>query len=480
MEIFKEPIFRYFEQISKIPRESGNEKAISDYLVSFAKEKKLEVLQDEAMNVIIKKPGTKGYENAPTVIIQGHMDMVCDKNKSTDHDFGKDPIKLKVDGDMIYADNTTLGGDDGIAIAYALELLASDDIYHPPIEVLMTANEEVGMDGAIAVDPKNLTGNILINIDSEEEGRILVSCAGGITTKQTLPIVWDTLKGDGRHYDISIRGLKGGHSGSEINLGRGNSNILMGRVLKRLIDEVDISIASINGGQKVNAIPREADAQVFVKKAEKEKFLKLIDELNAILKLELRASDPDVMICAKESDEKLNKVFSKETARKAIYSLLLIPNGIQTMSMEIEGLVESSSNIGIVTTLDESIIFESAVRSSVKSLKKLILDKSKAAANLLGAGFGGVADYPEWQYEPDSKIRELFEKGYKEFYGEEPEIVAIHAGLECGLFKEKMPHLDMVSFGPNIYDAHTPNEHMSISSVKRTWEYFLSVLKKIK
>lgn len=473
-------VFQYFEEISKIPRGSGNEKAISDYLVNFAKTHGLEVIQDSAMNVIIKKGPTPGYENAPTVIIQGHMDMVCEKNKDTIHDFEKDPIQLRVVDDMLYATDTTLGADNGIAIAYALALLDSEDIPHPPIEVLMTVEEETGMGGAMAADPSHLQGSILINIDSEEEGKLLVSCAGGIRTRQILPILWESPKAGWIPYAIRIRGLKGGHSGMEIDKERGNANKLMGRILNDLSDAFAFGIAEINGGSKMNAIPRECDAVLCIDPNNIQLLENKVSGWDQIFKNELRVSDPEVTVKLEKMQSLPAKVFSKETADKAIASLVLIPNGVQSMSMDICGLVESSTNLGVVVTDEKEIRFESAIRSSVRSLKYKILDEAKMIAKILGCELVADSDYPEWAYNPDSKIRPLFQKVYKEMFGKESEIIAIHAGVECGLFKEKMEHLDMISFGPDLYDVHTPNEHLSISSTERTWEYLLAVLKEIK
>lgn len=473
-------VFYYFEEISKIPHGSGNEKAISDYLVAFAKQHHLEVIQDVAMNIIIKKAASPGYENAPTVIIQGHMDMVCEKNKDTVHDFENDPLQLRVIDDMLYATNTTLGADNGIAIAYALAILAATDIPHPALEVLITTEEETGMGGAMAVDPSHLKGSILINIDSEEEGHLLVSCAGGVRTKHILPIVWEDIQENAVTYAIRIRGLKGGHSGMEIDKGRGNANKLMGRILNDLSSVCSFQIIDLNGGSKLNAIPRECDVLFAVAPGTEEVLKARVEEWGLLLKNELRTSDPDVFIQLDQLNNEIKKVFSPDTTYKAIASLVLIPNGVQTMSMDIQGLVESSTNLGVVTTDQEVVRFESAIRSSVKSLKYKILNEAKMVAKILDCELKADSDYPEWSYNPDSKIRPLFQKVYEEKYGKEAKIIAIHAGVECGLFKEKMEHLDMISFGPNMYDVHTPNEHLSISSTERTWDYLLAVLKEIK
>ncbi|SKA83843.1 dipeptidase D [Clostridium sp. USBA 49] len=474
-------VFKYFEEISNIPRGSGNEKAISDYLVNFAKEHNLEVIQDEALNVIIKKPAYKGYENAPIVVLQGHMDMVNEKKQNVEHDFNKDPLKLRVEGDKIYALGTTLGADNGIAIAYSLAILSSNDIPHPPLEVLITTDEETGMTGAKNLNPEHIKGRILINMDSEEEGQLLVSCAGGVRLRSVLKIDWEqNIKENFVCAEIKIRGLKGGHSGMEINKGRGNSNKIIGRILYDILNTFDFRLISINGGNKDNVIPREAYAEILIKKDCIEDIKLLIDKWNKILQNEFKISDPYINVDFNIVSKTLNKVFSKESTKKAIEFLYLIPNGVQTMSMEIEGLVESSINLGAVKTDSESVHFNSAARSCVRSLKEDIVNKYKITAEVFNAEFYKEADYPEWKYNPNSKIKKLFQKVYKDLYGREPEIVAIHAGVECGLFEEKFGEIDMISFGPNIYDVHTPNENMSISSVQRTWKYLLAVLKEIK
>ncbi|KRQ87690.1 Cytosol non-specific dipeptidase [Caloramator mitchellensis] len=473
-------VFYYFEEITKIPHGSGNEKAISDWLVKFANEHNLEVIQDKANNIIIKKSGTQGYENAPTVILQGHMDMVCEKNKDTSHDFEKDPLKLRIEGDYIYATGTTLGADNGIAMAYALAILASKDIPHPPLEVLLTVEEETGMGGAMAIDGSLLNGKIMINMDSEEEGKLLVSCAGGVRTRHLLNIEWMDAPSNLVPYVIAIRGLKGGHSGMEIDKGRGNSNKIMGRILNDLSNSFDFEIAEINGGSKMNAIPRECDAVVLINEEDKTNFEAKIKEWDEILKNELRASDAGVSVLFSKLENKIQKVFSKETKEKAIAALVLIPNGIKTMSMHIKDLVESSTNLGVVATEGDTIRFESALRSSVRSLKYAILNEAEMVAKVLGLQLIADSDYPEWQYNPDSKIRDVMIEIYKDMFGSEPEIYAIHAGVECGLLGEKLGGADMISFGPNLFDVHTPDEHMSISSVQRMWNYLLKVLAAVK
>ena len=475
-----ERIFYHFEEINKIPRGSGNEKAISDYLLNFGNNLGLVSIQDDALNIIIKKPASKGYENAPTVIIQGHMDMVCEKNNDTVHDFTKDPIKLVVKGDYIYADGTTLGGDDGIAVAYAMAILEDNTLEHPAIEVLITTDEEAGMSGAMAIQPEHLDGKIVLNLDSEEEGKLLVSCAGGIRTKSTLPIKWVDRKEGTKDYTIEVKGLKGGHSGVDINQGRGNSNKIMARVLKRISNEVSLNLVSLNGGSKKNAIPREDVAVISINSNDKDKLFKVVETVEAELKEELRVKDPDVTVIVSEKSSEAAKIFDDETSYKTVDLLYLYPNGVNTMSSEIEGLTESSTNIGVVTTTENAVEYDSAVRSSVLSLRDEIVERNKCTTEALGGTFSSNAGYPAWPYRVDSPIRDLCKDIYVRMYGKEPEIVAIHAGVECGLFKEKLGDLDMVSFGPDIFDIHTPDEHMSISSVERTWEYLLEILKEIK
>jgi len=480
-ELSSHPVFHYFAAISKIPRGSANEKAISDYLVHFAKDRDLEVIQDEALNVIIKKPATIGYESAPTIIIQGHMDMVCEKNKGTLHDFEKDPLQLRIVGDMLYATDTTLGADNGIAVAYALALLDANDIPHPSLEIVITTEEETTMNGALAVDPAHFKGKMMINIDSEEDGKLLVSSAGGIRVRQVLPIGWESASiVDAVSYNIRIKGLKGGHSGMSIHKERGNSNKLLGRVLHELTADFPCYIQQMNGGLKGNAIPREAEATVLIHAEDVQKIMERLQQWENTFKNELQSSDPEVSIKFEKIETVSSTVFSKETLTKAISSLLVIPHGVQGMSMGIEGLVESSTNLGVVTTNEAEMIFESEIRSSIKSIKYNMVTQAKAIADMLGCELLVDADYPEWPYNPDSKLKKLFEETYKEKYHEDIEIIAVHAGIECGVFIDKIPGLDTVSIGPDIFSVHTPEEHLSIPSTINNWEYFVYTLKRMK
>lgn len=473
-------VFKYFERLSQIPRGSGNEKEVSDYLVSFAKEHNLEYVQDSALNVVIKKKATEGYEKSTAIVLQGHMDMVCEKDADIDHDFNKDPLKLRIVDDMVYATGTTLGADNGIAVAMGLAILASDEYEHPAIELLVTTSEETGMDGAMALDSKNVEGRTLINIDSEEEGVLLVSCAGGVTSRTTIPTVLEAVDEKLVPYTVKVTGLKGGHSGMEIDKERGNSNKLMGRVLMSILTEAEFRLVSLNGGSKHNAIPRETEAVILVRAEDKALVEKKIAEISKIFKTELRTSDSDVRVEFEVLSAKPQEMLSKESTDNAVNFLYLAINGVTSMSMDIKGLVESSLNIGVVTTHKDSIEFIISIRSSVRSLKYELYNRIVVTAKLNGGSVTSESGYPEWSYNPDSKIRVIFEDVYEKMYGQKAEINAIHAGLECGLFAEKFGEMDAISFGPNLYDVHTTSEHMSISSVKRMWEYLLEVLKNLK
>jgi dipeptidase D len=471
-------VFAYFEEISSIPRGSGNERAISNYLADFARKLNLQVVQDKALNIIIKKPATKGYEKAPTVIIQGHMDMVCEKNIGTEHNFEKDPLKLEIVGDKIYAKGTTLGADDGIAVAYGMALLADDKIEHPALEVLLTTDEEAGMTGAMEICADNIKGKILINLDNEEEGFLLVSCAGGIRTRSSIKIELESILEE-EIFHIEVRGLKGGHSGTDINKGKGNANKLLGRVLKAILDDINLNLVSISGGSKNNAIPREADAYITVGKEEKEKLFTIVKKFNEIFRNELQGQDSEVTLSIKSDKAIFKDKFTKKCSEKVVNLLYLYPNGVNTMSANIDGLTESSTNLGILGIKNNEVEFDCAVRSSVPSLKEDIVLRIKAITEIMGGSFDSNAAYPAWEYKKDSPIRDLCIDVYKKSYNKDPKVYAIHAGVECGLFEEKLGDLDMISFGPDIRGAHTPEENMSISSAERVWDYLLDVLKKI-
>ncbi len=469
-------VFKYFEEISQIPRGSGNEKEISDFLRKFGEDLGLETIQDEYLNIIIRKPATKGYENAPCVMLQGHMDMVCEKNKDTVHDFTKDPLKLRIEDGMIYASGTTLGADNGIAVAMGMAVLADNSIEHPEIEFLVTVDEEAGMTGAMNLDGSKLKSKYILNLDSEEEGYILVSCAGGATAKTTLPVEYTQVPDNKVGLSIDIKGLLGGHSGMDIIKQRANSNKLLGRLLNLL--KVDYDLANIHGGSKNNAIPREAECVIVIDKNLVDETKKQISEIEGIFKHEFSTSDPGLIIEVKEVN--VDKIFTSELKDKIIKIYNLIPNGIQTMSMDINGLVESSTNLGVVVNNDNEILFESAVRSSVSTLKDDILNKMDLLTNSLGGTFVVESDYPAWEYAKGSELEKICVDTYEKLTGKKPIIMAIHAGLECGLLLDKMPNAEAISLGPDMFDVHTPNEHLDIKSTENTWNYLLEILKAIR
>ena len=470
-------VFKYFEEISQIPRGSGNEKEISDYLRKFGEDLGLETIQDEALNIIIRKPATKGYENAPGVVLQGHMDMVCEKNKGTNHDFTKDPLQLRIDGDYIYATDTTLGADNGIAVAMGLAVLASNDIEHPALEVLVTVDEEAGMSGAMALDGNLVKGKYILNLDSEEEGHLLVSCAGGVTALSTIPVEFKDADSSKVAYSLEIKGLLGGHSGMDIIKQRANSNKLLGRLLNLI--SVDFDLAKVEGGSKNNAIPRESDCVLMINPSDKETFVSDVERITATFKHEFSTSDPGLEVICNETTSP-SKVLNCDSKSRVISMLNIIPNGIQTMSMDIENLVESSTNIGVLRTTDSAVTFECAVRSSVGSLKTDITNRMELLTKQLNGTLQLISDYPAWEYAKNSQLEKMCIDAYKNLTGNEPIIMALHAGLECGLLLEKMPHAEAISFGPNMYDVHTPNEHLSISSTENTWKFLLAVLKSMK
>ena len=470
-------VFHYFEELCGIPHGSGNTKAISDYCVRFAKKLGLEYHQDELNNVIIIKPATKGYENSPAVIVQGHLDMVTEKAPECPIDFSKDGLQLRVDGDFVYAEGTTLGGDDGIAVAMALALLESEDLPHPRLEAVFTVDEEIGMEGAQALDVSPLTGRRMLNIDSEDEGVLTVSCAGG--ARANISARFELAACDLPVYTLRVSGLTGGHSGTEIDKGRANANLLMGRVLYRLSCALPLRIVSCAGGLKDNAIPLACTATLALTNADAARAQQIIGEFDASLKREYAAADPGVCVQLNETGTASRAMTMEESARFA-RMLTLMPNGIAEMSRDIEGLVQTSCNLGVLK-LDNGELFAcSAVRSSVATQKQMMLDRFSALCEAFGGSMTVTGDYPAWEYCRESVLRETMVRVFEAQYGRAPKIEAIHAGLECGLFAGKLEGLDAVSFGPDLFDIHTTRERMSISSVQRIWQYLCQVLKELK
>lgn len=467
-------VFQYFEDICNIPHGSYKEKQISDYCVAFAKEHGLEVIQDELFNIIMKKPATKGYENVPAIILQGHMDMVCEKDSDCDIDMDKEGLRLKIDGDYIEADGTTLGGDNGIAVAYALAILASDRISHPALEVVFTVSEEVGMEGAAFMDLSSLKGKKLLNMDNEEEGVFLTSCAGGARVNCSLKIAHE--EKEGQLIEVSLTGLKGGHSGTEIDKGRANADTLMGRFLLELCNEMSYELASLCGGSKDNAIPRESTAVILIQPDEKEKFEKAREKYLAIYRNEYSVSEPDMQLNAKLLSEGKCMVLVKESKMNALLLMSSLPNGVQSMSLHVPELVETSLNLGIVAIADDKITYSYAVRSSIESAKRYLIQKLTYITQSIGGEVEVVGVYPGWEYVENSKLREDMIRVYTEMYGKAPKIEALHAGVECGWVSDKIDGVDCVSFGPDMEHVHTSNERLSIPSTRRVWEYLLNVI----
>lgn len=464
-------VFKWFEEISKIPRESGHEKEISDFLVAFAKERNFEVYRDSVNNVIIKKRGTSEYQNKNAVIIQGHLDMVCEKTKDSKHDFRKDTIELIIEGDILRANDTTLGGDDGIAIAMGLALLDSKNIPHPPIEFLATTSEETGMDGALAITGEYFKGKTLINIDSEEEGIFLVSCAGGLNTLTEFEIKKEKLKENFESLKIEISGLKGGHSGIEIHKQRANAIKILGRLLYAVKN--DICLSFIEGGTKHNAIAKNSEAIITTKDADKVK--NILEELSEKIKNEYKIEDSQMQIQI-EKCEDVKEFITKEITDNIIDFMNLAPNGVLYMSREISGLVQTSANNGVLKEENGKLIFTISIRSSLESSTEEIASIVEIASKRTGAKFEKVNWYPAWEYDKNSKIKDIALSVYKKITGDDAKIEAIHAGLECGILKRVLPEVDMISFGPNLYDVHTPSEHLSISSVDRTWKFLKELI----
>ena len=471
-------VFHYFEELTAIPRCSGNENQVSDYLVGFAKARKLKVFQDKALNVIIKKPGTAGYEKSPGVIIQGHMDMVCGKTEKSSHDFTKDPISLKIDGDFLRANGTTLGADNGVGVAYGLAILDAKDIPHPPLELLITTNEETGMHGAAALTTAHLTGKTLLNIDAEEEGVFLVSCAGGVILISEFTPRWKKTPNSNSGLRINISGLKGGHSGLEIIQQRANAIKLLGRTLDAARNAGDFYIAAISGGSDHNAIAKEAQVTLAASAAVLKKIKAIVIDFSKELKKEFASADPDLQVAVAAVDKVATHLGGGSTGR-LIDFLLIAPNGVQSMSPDLENLVESSLNFGVVEQSGESIKITISIRSCIDSIREEITRGIEALAKMVKAKTSRISAYPAWYYQADSKIRDVCVSVYKDVSGSDAKIQAIHAGLECGLLKEKLPETDMISFGPNLCNVHTTDEHLSIRSVANMWAFLTALLAKL-
>ena len=469
-----ESVFGYFEKLCSIPHGSGNTKAISDYLVAFAKEHSLRYIQDEANNVILFGDASEGYEDHPPVIIQGHMDMVCEKDADCPINMDTDGLDVTYDTEYVFARGTTLGGDNGIAVAYAMAILADKTIAHPPLEVVITVDEEIGMLGADVIDLSMLKGRTLLNLDSEEEGIFTVSCAGGATAILTMPTPKHPVYGP--CIRLTVDGLQGGHSGVEIHKNRANAIKVMGELLERIQAQMPLCITSLSGGAKDNAIARSCQVTAVMLGLHPER----INEITQQLQAELRQQydEPELVIFGENVEALGGNALSTELTHKVVSLLNKLPNGVQKMSADIPNLVQTSLNVGIAR-LDGDLKLTVSVRSSVNDEKLELLQALHDIAQDHGAQYEQMGDYPAWEYRADSHLRDTMVEAYRNMYGAEPEIVAIHAGLECGLLSEKLPGLDCVSIGPEMHDIHTSRERLGIESVGRTYGFVLEILKNL-
>ncbi len=467
-------VFHYFEEISNIPHISYHEQELSDYCVAFAKERNLEYYQDAMGNVVIIKEATEGYEDVEPIIIQGHLDMVGDKDADYDIDMEKESIRLLVEGDYITADRTTLGADDGIAIAFGLALLDSKDIPHPRLEVVFTVSEEVGLEGATGIDLSMCKSHRLINIDSEEEGVITAGCAGGVRTVSRIPVIRQTK--EGLFCQLKIRGLLGGHSGIEIQEGRANANILLGRFFLRLKETCQYTLVSMAGGVKDNAIAKDAVATFMIALEDESAVKEAAANFQGYMDTEYAVTDPGIKLILEVKDAKTEEVLDEESTERVITALALMPNGVQTMSADIEGLVETSLNMGVMELQATELVLDYSLRSSLVSAKEMMVDKIKQLTKMLGGTTELHGDYPSWAYQRESAFRENCIRIYKDMYGKAPKVDIIHAGLECGILSGKIEGLECISIGPDMFDVHTPNEKISISSIARVWEYVKNIL----
>ncbi|MCE8182148.1 aminoacyl-histidine dipeptidase [Porphyromonas gingivalis] len=472
-------VWKFFHEITQVPRPSKKEEKILAYLVKFAEDRNLKYRTDEVGNLVIEKPATPGCEHLETVILQSHMDMVCEKNADKVHDFENDPIRTIIDGEWLHADGTTLGADNGIGCAAELAILDSDDIEHGPIECLFTMDEETGMTGAMNLKPGFFNGKILLNLDSEDEGELFIGCAGGMGTMAEFAYEKREATDDYLYFEVKVSGLKGGHSGGEIHIGLGNANKILTRYLYALEHELDWKLCSFQGGNLHNAIPREAHAVIGLKADQKERARVILNELAAAVEDELKRVDPGVKLEMKSVGKPAYRI-DCDTKRRLVRALYACPHGVYGMSHDIEGLVETSSNLASVKMKeDDKIYVETSQRSSTSSLISDIANTVASVFELADAKISFRDPYPGWKPNPDSPILKAASESYERIFGRKPAIKAIHAGLECGLFLDKYPYLDMVSFGPTLRDVHSPVEKIEIKTVQLWWDHLVDILKHI-
>ncbi len=469
-------IWKHFYDITQIPRPSGHEQGMISHLERFAVQQNLEYSKDAIGNILIKKPASKGREKLPGIVLQAHVDMVPQKNSDKEHDFTKDPIETIIDGEWLHANKTTLGADNGIGVAAMLGILESKEIAHGPIEALFTVTEETGMDGAFGLKPGWFKGSVLINLDSEDEGELFVGCAGGINFSASMTYGEEKTP-DGIAYTLKISGLKGGHSGVDIHLGRGNSNKIMGRILWSAMSDFSIRIANLKGGDLRNAIPREGNATLVIPKNQEEDFKKFVEKISIDIKTEYKVTEPGIVI-ELISVEKPQKVIADTDARKLAGILCAAPNGVLRMSDEMPGVVETSLNLAIASFNDGKATIYYLLRSSVNSAKYALCDQVSAFHKLLGCEIESSGDYPGWRPDSNSYILKTATNVYQHMFGKKPGVTAIHAGLETGIIGGTYPGLDMISFGPTIRFPHSPDEKVNIASVHKFWDFLRGILEK--
>jgi dipeptidase D len=473
-----EILWKHFEEICNIPHPSRKEQKLAEYIISFAKKNNLQYAKDDFGNVVIRKPATPGKENLIPVVMQGHIDMVGEKNADVAHDFDKDPIQIFVDGDWVKAKGTTLGADNGVGVAAALAVMESQNVEHGPIEALFTLDEETGLFGAQSLKPGFVNAKILLNLDSEEDGALYIGCSGGQNTFVKFKFTPGAFSANTLAVEIKILGLKGGHSGLDIHTGRGNAIKLMVRLLHELNYKFGIQLVSINGGSKHNAIPRETVSVIRCAKKNLNDVLAYIENYNIIVKAELSTVEPNLNVTASQVKSK-SKVIDKSTTKNLIDSLYAVPNTVIKMSADIEGLVETSTNLAVVVTKGKVVEVTLSQRSSVESEKKDISNSITALFRLAKAEVNQSDGYPGWKPDVQSPVLNVLKNVYNQMYGKEPEVKAIHAGLECGIIKERYPEMDMISFGPTIMGAHSPDERVQISTVSKFYDLLKAVLKNI-
>lgn len=477
-ELSPTPLWQFFDKICSIAHPSKHEEALAQYIVNWAQEQGLDVRRDPTGNVFIKKPATSGMENKKGVVLQAHIDMVPQKNEDTQHDFTTDAIQPYIDGEWVTAKGTTLGADNGIGMASCLAVLASNDIKHGPIEVLLTIDEEAGMTGAFGLEAGWLEGEILLNTDSEQEGEVYMGCAGGIDGELTLTIEREAIPTGYTTRQLVLKGLKGGHSGCDINTGRGNANKLLARFLASHAQELDIRLIEFRGGSLRNAIPREAFVTIAIPADNEAKLADLFEFYTEVLRAELGRVETDIVTFNQVAETEAG-IFSLVSQQRFIATLNALPNGVIRMSDDIQGVVETSLNVGVITTEEDKVTILCLIRSLIDSGRHLVESTLSSIVELAGAEIKFSGGYPGWKPDADSEIMQVFRDMYNDVYGHKPNIMVIHAGLECGLFKEPYPKMDMVSFGPTIKFPHSPDEKVEISTVALFWEQMVALLERI-